>query len=81
MAAGKTVYSVTGAEINLKDASVESLAEVMDGINEEISKLDEARRLVGRELAKRVPSGFEHFEGWQVSWRPVVHVVRKLEEA
>lgn len=77
----KTVYSVSGVEINLKDASTESLAEVLDGINDELSKLDEARRLLSRELAKRVPSGFEHLDGWQVSWRPLVHVVRKLEDA
>jgi hypothetical protein len=80
--AGKVVYSVTGQEVNLKEASVESLAEVVDGMNEEMSRLQEARQLVMRELARRLPpSGFEHVGEWQLSTRPHVHVVRKRTEA
>jgi hypothetical protein len=73
----RSVFSVTGAEINLADATTESLAEVVDGMNEEISKLTEARQLVFRELAKRMTTGRLTTDDWVLAYKPYVHVVRK----
>lgn len=75
---GKSVYSVTGAEVNLKEASLESLAEAADGMDEEISRLYEARSLVDREIARRV-SDSEDAGDWRIVVRPRVHVSKRTE--
>ena len=74
----RVVYSVTGAEINLTDASTEDLAEVVDGMNDEMSRLSEARQLVFRELARRMENRSSSTAGeWSLSFKPYVSVSRK----
>lgn len=74
----KTVYSVSGREVDLSEASTEDLAEVVDGMNDELSRLREARGLVEFELAKRMGGKrFEDAGQFRLAHQPTVRVIRK----
>lgn len=78
--AGRVVYSLTGQEINLSEATTESLAEVVDGYNEEVSRLKEARQIVMRELAKRMgPMTRTKAGEFDLTHSPWVNVSRRLD--
>lgn len=77
----KVVYSVTGAEVNLSGASTDDLAEVVDGMNDEISRISEARQLIMRELVRRMEGATTvATEEWALSFKPFVNVKRRLPE-
>lgn len=76
----KVVYSVTGRPVDLSEATTETLAEVVDEMNGEISSLQEARQLVMLELARRMEGkARQSIEGWKLSNRPFVSVSRRLD--
>lgn len=76
---GKVVYSVTGQPVDLSEAETETLAEVVDGMNEEMSRLKEARSLVERELARRMTKLHETAGNFRLSHFPRVYVSKRTD--
>lgn len=74
---GEIVDRETGIPVILSSAATEDLAEVVDLINEDISKLQEARSRLERELAKRMTKLNENVGAFKLAHFPRVYVTRR----
>lgn len=63
-------YSLTGERVDLKKTSDEQLAEVLDGLEAELSLVRERLSLVTRELASRMlPAATRRAGEWDIKLR------------
>lgn len=71
------IFSETGKPVDLRNASVDTLAEVLDSLEAELSKIREQLHIVARELYRKTDGKRTTIERFVITSHPYVKVERR----